>query len=108
VRWTGDGIRQPTCIFEAAAWHYAVKPVCACGHSSTFAPHGLWWHFERHGWDDSFAATRRYFWCRVCGIATRKKRHPARIETTSVSALDIALPLPDKRIWKRAVSRFRA
>src|SRR3546814_1180914 len=64
MRNTRDGLRRATHIFEAAAWHYALKPVCRCGHSATFNPHGLWWHFQKRHWDDNLRDARRRFWCR--------------------------------------------
>jgi len=38
-----DGLKRATCLFEAAAWHRAVKVRCGCGHFAVFDPHGLWW-----------------------------------------------------------------
>ncbi|WP_318248332.1 hypothetical protein [Novosphingobium percolationis] len=108
MRWTADGTHQATCIFEAACFHQAIKPVCRCGHASTFNPHGLWWLFQQRHWDDRFAEARLHFWCRVCGIRTRRKIMSVRIETAKPSAVDVILPWPDEREWKRAVRRFRA
>src|SRR3546814_20156731 len=59
MRNTRDGLRRATHIFEAAAWHYALKPVCRCGHSATFNPHGLWWHFQQRHWDDNLRSDER-------------------------------------------------
>lgn len=106
--WNPDGTRQPTCIFEAACWHYAVQPVCSCGHKSTFDPHGLWWLFECRRWDDSFAKARERFWCRFCAARFKKKYRAARLEVVKRSACDMTFPMPDEREWKRAVSRFRS
>jgi hypothetical protein len=108
VRWTAQGTHQATCIFEAACFHQAIRPVCRCGHGSSFNPHGLWWLFTRRHWDDRFSAARVRFWCRLCALRTRKKVTPTRIETPSISAADLILPWPDEGEWKRAVRRFRA
>lgn len=107
MRWTAEGTRQPTCILEAALWHYAVKPVCRCGHSSTFDPHGLWNHFDKRGWCDSFPDARVRFWCRVCGVRTRRKVRPVTIEIAKAPKVDVVLPMPDEREWRRIVSRLR-
>lgn len=108
MRWTTAGTHQPTCIFEAACFHRAVKPVCRCGHSATFNPHGLWWLFQQRHWNDTFTSAGARFWCIVCAIATRKKVKAVRIEIVRPSEADIVLPWPDEREWKRAISRFRA
>jgi hypothetical protein len=92
---------------EAAAWQKAVRPVCRCGHSSTFNPHGLWWYFERKGWDSNFYCARERFACRECRKAGRPRQRPVRIETAAMTGGEYAFPLPDERIWKRAISRFR-
>lgn len=52
MRWSSDCLAIPTTMLEAALGHFLVKPVCACGHSSMFDPHGLWWHFRQRHWDD--------------------------------------------------------
>lgn len=108
MRWTAQGTHQPTNIFEAACFRWAVKPVCSCGHSSAFDPHGLWWLFQKRHWDDRLAAARVRFWCRVCHARQKRKVHAVRIELVKPSATDFELPMPDEREWKRAVSRFRA
>lgn len=49
-----DGLPLATNLFEAAVWHKAIKVTCGCGHAVTYDPHGLWWLFERKGWDMRF------------------------------------------------------
>jgi hypothetical protein len=95
--WTRDGMRRATCLFEAAAWNYAVRPVCACGHEASFNPHGLWWHFHKRMWDD-----------RKCSLQKRRRIRPLRLELVQQSQNDIELAFPPEREWKRAVSRFRS
>lgn len=106
--WTRDGMRVATCLFEAAAWHYAVRPVCRCGHGATFNPHGLWWHFQKKMWDDRLKPAREHFWCRRCSLQHRKRVRPVRLELVRQSAGDIELTFPPEREWKRAISRFRS
>jgi hypothetical protein len=106
--WTKDGQRRATHIFEAAAWFQAVQPVCRCGHSAAFNPYGLWWRFERKGWDDHLGKARARFWCIPCSRQTGKRVRPVRLELVKPTDADIKLPMPDEREWKRAVSRFRA
>jgi hypothetical protein len=69
---------QATSLLEAALWHYAIKVACRCGHAAAFNPHGLWWHFERRGWDDKLRLIPARFWCRAChapsGLSWSRKR----------------------------------
>lgn len=108
VRWAADGTSIPTNLFEAALWHYALKPVCHCGHSATFNPHGLWWHFQRRGLDIRLSAVRLRFWCRVCRSKGGKRVRPVRIEIVRESAADVKLPFPPEDRWKREVRRVRS
>lgn len=105
---TTDGGRRAARIFEAAAWFRAIKPVCRCGHSASFNPYGIWWLFERRMWDDDLRRARERFWCVRCRERTGSRVRPVGIELVEPRADDIALPMPDEREWKRAVSRFRA
>jgi len=97
----------PTCLLEAATLQKAVKPICTCGHSATFDPHGLWWHYKRRGWDDRLSAARDRFWCRVCRSRLRRKVRPIRLDLVKPGPLDLKLPWPDDRIWKREMARVR-
>jgi hypothetical protein len=103
-----DGLKVATCLFEAAAWHYAVKVGCGCGHFAVFDPHGLWWHFSRKGWSDDFHSVRGKMWCRVCRQGAGKKVRPRRLDLVRpYSGPLITLLQPDEREWKRAINRFR-
>jgi hypothetical protein len=106
--WTKDGQHRATHVFEAAAWFRAIKPVCRCGHSATFNPYGIWWRFECRMWDGNLVKACQKFWCVRCGARTGKRVRPVRIELVDPSPDDIALPMPEEREWKRALSRFRA
>ena len=108
VRYTGDGLREATNLFEAAAWRYAIRPVCRCGHSATFNPHGLWWRFERKGWDNDFAKAKLRFWCTRCAWSAGRRVRPVRLEVVRQSEGDIQMPFPPDHEWKRAISRFRS
>ncbi|AUW59456.1 hypothetical protein C1T17_16530 [Sphingobium sp. SCG-1] len=103
-----DGLRVATNIFEAAAWHYTLKPVCGtCGHHALFDPHGLWWLFERKRWDDRLTLAAKRFRCIPC-----LEKRGQRVRRASLYLVKDApttlLPLPDEREWKRALSRFRS
>lgn len=100
-------MQVPTCLLEAATLHKSVKPVCRCGHSATFNPHGLWWHFERRHWNDSLTAVAERFWCMRCASASRSKVRPIRIELVNGSEGDVQLPFPPRATWKRTMSRVR-
>jgi hypothetical protein len=102
-----DGLRIATNLFEAAAWHKAVKPVCKCTRWATFNPHALWWHFHCKGWNDNLVAARAHFWCRNCADRVGIVR-PIRIDLTEESTRDIYLTLPPEAEWKRALNRFRS
>lgn len=106
--WTRDGQRRASHLFEAAAWYQAVKPVCACGHSATFDPYGIWWRFQCKMWDDSLWKAREKFWCSRCKARTGRRVRPIRLDLVKPGPDDIRLPMPDEREWKRALSRFRA
>lgn len=101
-----DGLKVATHIFEAAAWQYSVKPLCRCGHFGLFHPHGLWWYFDKRGWDDHFDRARVRFWCRDCAGRLGRRIRPDRIDAVKEPP-QITLPLPDEREWKRAINRFR-
>jgi hypothetical protein len=101
-----DGIPVATNLFEAAAWHKAIKVTCRCGHTVTFDPHGLWWLFERKGWDMRFGKMREHFACMVCRDERPSAGRPIRVEPVD-GAADVSLPMPPEREWKRALTRFR-
>ncbi len=107
MRWTADGLMEPTCLLEAASLHKSLVPVCRCGHNARFEAHGLWWHFERRGWDDRLVAARERFWCRVCASREQRRVRPIRLELVHWVPGDFELPLPDDRTWKRATARLR-
>jgi hypothetical protein len=103
-----NGLKLATCLFEAAAWHYAVKIGCGCGHFAFFDSHGLWWHFHRRGLDDAFPSVRQKMWCTVCWHTQFAKVRPRRLDLVKPHAgALVRLPLPDDREWKRMVNRFR-
>lgn len=108
ARYSKDGLRVATNIFEAAAWHYAVKVTCRCGHSATFDPHGLWWRFHRKSWDDYLGKAGQRFWCRQCSTRIGRRVRPVKLELVQQTKDDITLEMPDEREWKRAVNRFRS
>ena len=109
ARYDKDGGRIATTIFEAAAWHYAVKAVCGrCGHSATFHPHALWWHFSKRGWSDNLRAARSRFWCRNCAGEIGARVTPMVLELVRECERDICLTMPPANEWKRAVNRFRS
>jgi len=107
MRWSREGLMEPTCILEAATLRKSVMPRCKCGHSARFEPHGLWWHFERRRWDDRLSEARLRFWCLVCGSQRRLKVRPQRLELVPWAAGDFELPWPDERASKRAIARLR-
>ncbi|WP_343611146.1 hypothetical protein [Novosphingobium sp.] len=98
---------KPTYLLDAAALHYSIKPVCQCGHSATFDSMGLWWHYERRGWNDHFPEVRKRFWCLMCLSRARRKVRPVRIEIARVDGSEIVLPLPDEPTWKRYARLLR-
>lgn len=97
-----DGCRVPQSLFEAAAWHYAIVADCRkCRARGAFHAAGLWWLFERKGWDQMFYSVAARLRCRACGGR-------AKLTASRDAVPTIALELPGEREWKRAVSRFRS
>ncbi|WP_448659210.1 hypothetical protein ACPVPU_01775 [Sphingomonas sp. CJ99] len=97
-----NGLKQPTSLFEAAAWHRSIAATCpACGHQAIFDPHQLWWLFQRKRWHDGFGSLETRLRCTRCG------RRGARIDIQDRARATINLPWPDEREWKRALSRWR-
>lgn len=106
-RYTSDGLRLPTTIFEAAAWHYSIRVSCSrCANASIFDAAGLWWHFHSKCWDEHFAAAPQRFYCMACALGGLPRVRPRRLEAVKDKPV-IVLPLPSDRDWKRAVRRFR-
>lgn len=104
-----NGLRVPTNLFECAAWHYAIRIRCsACLNVATFNAHGLWWHFERRGLDDTLNSVPKHFWCRACASRLNRRVRPTGIEVVEETEDAICLPFPDERVWKRAINRFRS
>jgi hypothetical protein len=101
-----DGVPVPSNLFEAAAWHKAIRVACRCGHAVTFNPHGLWWLFERKGWDMRFPEMRQHFACRPCALDKRGTVRPSRVDPVEEMP-EITLPMPPEREWKQAQRRFR-
>ena len=102
-----DGLKVATCLFEAAAWGYAIKASCRCGHFALFNAHGLWWHFHRRGFDDDLRRAREKLWCRPCRQRISQKVRPRALELVRPEQQMINLPMPDEREWKRIIGRFR-
>jgi hypothetical protein len=100
------GADAVTRIFDAAVRMYTLRLTCACGNSSVFHPHALWWRFHRAGWNDALTKARARFYCRVCWQKHCRKMQPLRIEPCREGPT-VHLPMPDDREWKRAVNHNR-
>jgi hypothetical protein len=98
---------RATNLLEAAALRQAVRPVCKCGHATSFDPFGLWWHYERRGWDDQLRAVRKRFWCIKCRSLHKRKLEPARLDLVGRTGADFVLPLPPEDVWKRVSRSLR-
>ena len=108
ARYDRDGSRIATTIFEAAAWHNAIMPVCSqCSHSAIFDPHGLWWRFHRKGWNDNLRAAVERFWCLRCRERLGIRVRPRVLELVRETRDMNCLAMPPEREWKRAIKRFR-
>ncbi|MGH6782480.1 MAG: hypothetical protein ACREB5_10300, partial [Sphingomonadaceae bacterium] len=79
-----------------------------CPNAATFNAHGLWWHFEKRGFDDDLRKITARFWCRACAGRLGRRVRPVSVEVVAETEEAICLPFPDERIWKRAVNRFRS
>jgi hypothetical protein len=107
ARYSKDGLKIATCIFEAALWRYSVRVSCRCRNTAYFEPTSLWWRFHQKRWEDAFWAAKERFVCLRCMHKTGAKVRPIGMEQ-SATAATITLPgFPDEREWKRMVNRFR-
>ena len=99
VRWQVNPVRE---LFDAALQHYAIRATCRrCPNIGVFHAAGLWYRFERKGWNDRLREVPRRLRCAQCG-----NRGP-KLELVTHEAITVPLPLPDDREWKRATSRRR-
>ena len=109
ARYDRHGGKIPTTIFEAAAWHKAIKPLCSrCPHSAIFHPHSLWWWFSRRGWNDDLRDATKRFWCRQCAAQIGRRVRPRMLDVVAETEDMICLPMPSQADWKKAVNRFRS
>jgi hypothetical protein len=106
-----DGLKIPTRLWEAAAMHKKIMVSCragGCEHRAIFDPHCLWWLFRKNGWDDSFYAAQRRFYCRKCSAADGRRVKQAYLQCLSVDAsVTNPLPFPNEREWKTFLSRHK-
>lgn len=109
-RFTADGTKQASNLFDAAAWQYAVRVSCGwCGHTAVFDPHAIWWHFQRKGWDDSLPSAAGRFACIPCRRNWQNEaKGTAKIKLVQEEPTIDSLPLPPENEWKRAINRFRS
>jgi len=104
-----SGIPRATHIFEAANSHYAVQPVCRCGHHAKFDAGLLRYRFHRKGWDDNLRKACGHFWCRQCAWKAGYRVEPLRLEVVPWHKDAIQIKeLVDEREWKRALRRYRS
>lgn len=110
MRWSKEGQRIPTTVFEAALHHEPVRATCRrCGRVAIFDPHQLWWLFHRRGWDDRLTAVGQRMRCSSKHASDgRECRARASIDLARLgTAATVSLPWPPKAEWKRAVRRVR-
>lgn len=110
ARYTEGGEKVPTEIWEAAMMARPIKVQCTvggCEHSAVFHPAGLWYLFDRRGWQQSFRKAEQRFWCRKCTRAVGWRVKKAVILMTNDQINVTSLPLPSEREWKKFVSRHR-
>lgn len=110
MRWSRDGQRIPTTVFEAALHHEPVRATCRrCGRVAIFDPHQLWWLFHRRGWDDRLTAVGQRLRCSgQLPPAANDCRGQASIDLVrSNTDATLTLPWPPEAEWKRAVRRVR-
>jgi hypothetical protein len=102
-----DGLRVATTIFEAAVWQHTIKVACRrCPNFSVFEAAGLWWHFERRGWDHQLKHASARFYCIYCAKSARQRIRPRPLQLVRDEP-NRFLPPPPDRDWKRALSRFK-
>jgi hypothetical protein len=94
-------------LYDAAIRHSAVQITCErCRHSNAFNLAALWWHFNRHGWNDRFAHVRRRLFCLPCWHLHGVKVRPS-LAFGDMPPTDTRLPMPSKADWAREARRRR-
>ena len=102
-RYSSEGDKIATCLFEVAAHQRTLKASCpTCGHEGIFSGHALWWLFHRKGWRDHLDYVRERLKCTRCG------RRCVRITIGREPPTITSLPMPDEGAWKQAVQRYRS
>lgn len=107
-RYTVGGGREPTTIFEVAAFQKNLKITCRlCRRHQIVEAVALWWMFYRRGWDGNLNMAVERFYCLPCTEYYRTRLKRAMMTPTSDKPT-VSLPVPPEREWKRAVSRYRS
>jgi hypothetical protein len=103
-----DSVHPLRTLFDAAARRYCVKLTCLrCKHVRVLHGHGLWWMFEKRGWNDRFDDLRRRAICERCFKANGRKVRWPKLELVHEKLTGEPLPLPSEQEWKRALRRVR-
>ncbi len=106
ARYTHDGLKLPTTLFEAAAFHKNIRITCTvCKNHHVVQAAALWWLFHRRGWDGNFSLAVERFYCLKCThfYGTRLKRATMSITADSPT---VSLPLPDVSIGAQTGPRI--
>jgi len=100
--------RKITTITQAALMRKALKLTCpTCKRERLLDSVTLWWLYLKRGWDDRLPKAIRHFYCQPCWH-TRFSAVRPQFEITDAAPTGEQFPSPDKREWKRLVSRYRS
>lgn len=103
-----DSYTTPRTLMDAAAFQYHVRIAChRCGRVRIWEAHRLWWWFERKGWPDRLDQLGQHIFCGQCWRQRCAKIRPADISVCRHPADPCPLPMPNERVWKQALSRYR-
>lgn len=101
-----DTVNPVSNLFDAASHRRNIRLSCPrCVHSEVYHSAALWKLFVRNGWSDELRFVACRFYCPTC-----KREHGLKIKPVMALVDEdqtIALPLPDRAEWKRAISRRR-
>jgi hypothetical protein len=101
--------RRITTLMECALHRRSIRLSCrACPHVRVLDAVPLWYLFDRKGWSGFLREVPRRFYCARCWEDRQRRSPGPQLEITTEVALPPQFSYPDRRTWKRLVSRYRS